>query len=284
MIPESMNFYWSGRMCWMRWLTLWSFRKLNPSWEMNVYFPAIPHNERPWKTPETDDSAYQGHDYAENLDNLQVNRRTWDCPVSGLGAAQGSDVFQWWILHTSGGWCSDMDILWLRPFAAVHEKAKAGDAVFCLESGHLAVGLLGSSKKCRLFSDLYDDSLHNSEVTYQSFGTDLLYAHISDSVRFGRHTPGVRAVNEYVRKYSDLSVITLLSQTVYPYDWRKIPKIFHCKEPVPTGVVGIHWFGGSEIVSPFVLTLGPDTWRDARNTFTECLTYLHAPWGKSHDH
>ena len=40
MIPRRISFFWHGRMSWMRFLTLQTFRRHNPDWEIHLYHPA----------------------------------------------------------------------------------------------------------------------------------------------------------------------------------------------------------------------------------------------------
>ena len=73
-IPRKISFFWTGRMSWLRYLTLWSFRKLNPTWQVNLYYTEGPVAKRNWSLKTTDsDHAYGGPDYFSKLDALDIN-------------------------------------------------------------------------------------------------------------------------------------------------------------------------------------------------------------------
>ena len=179
-----------------------------------------------------------------------------------------------------------MDILWVSPFTLTHNKVAEYDVVLCLESGFLAIGLVGAAQESSLVCDVYRRALSGRKKdNYQSYGTDLLYQHsrsVSRKVmRRARQQPGIAALGAFRDGYPGLEITTISDQTVYPYDWRNIAKIFHRRRPLPPASVGVHWFGGSDIVRPYIDSMNPDTWEQKNNTFTDCLKRIGCPLSKN---
>jgi len=56
MIPKRMFFYWSGNdLSWMRYMTLYSFRKMNPNWEIILYLSDNVNKIKTWNSGEEQD-------------------------------------------------------------------------------------------------------------------------------------------------------------------------------------------------------------------------------------
>jgi len=181
------------------------------------------------------------------------------------------------MLREEGGWYADMDILWLRPFTPIHNSIAGSDAVFCLEVGYMAIGLLAGSKECSLFRGLYElASGVDNRNDYQGYGAHLIYSHAGMLPTSYKNSapPGSAAMKLLVAKYPSLNIALLPENLVYPYDWRKFPQFFKRRCPVPS-TIGVHWFGGNKITKPFIRTVGPDNWRGFNNTFTACLERLN---------
>ncbi len=273
-IPRCMSFFWSGRLSWIRYLTLETFRRWNPDWQMRLYVPDVTLGSRQWRTPERDDTGYHGTGYGGCLKALGIEAVSYLPPVDGVAPAQASDLAAWSVLATEGGWYADMDILWLGPMDGVAAKVAQADAVFCLESGMLAVGLLAGRPRCEIFQTILRTAVASPRIDqYQNFGTDAAYRTFRPPGR-SRETIGTRTVAEIRRRYRQLRVDVLPDVTVYPWDWRQIDEIFERDNPPPAGAVGIHWFGGSAVAQEWIRRLVPDNWQQFSNTFTACLRQL----------
>jgi hypothetical protein len=267
-MPKRISFFWHGRMSWLRWLTLKTFRMHNPDWEINVYSSRKGCGERNWKTPEVDDSQYEGEDWCERLDELGVLRKRFHIPVRDAAPAQASDIFQWNILSTEGGFYADMDILWIKPMDEVLDRVTRSDAVFCLETGLLAIGFLAANNKCPVFRDALN-AMPSTPNGYQCYGTELLYKAFPS--KRGNEPIGIRTVNEIRRRYPSLKIDILPDSVVYPFNWEQVDKIFLQDLPCPEDSYGIHWFGGSAMALKYGKLLTPITWKSHKNTIANAM-------------
>lgn len=252
-IPRRMSFFWTGPMSWLRNMTLRTFVRHNPGWEVRLYFSEAPPALKTWKSDMDDDHEYTGLDYQAKVPQAVIRYPAvlpW--PMS---AAQACDWFQWRLLATDGGWFSDMDIIWIRPMDAVIKEAKTADAVFCLESGMMAIGLVGAKPGCKLFNDLaMSQEVEKRACDYQYYGTDWVYRFAGIRPPLDPKTcPGEQALRRLRQHYSNTGpgfnqvIADLPSQTVYPLGWRQIDQLWKADRPVDPRAIGLHWFGGHRL-------------------------------------
>lgn len=229
---------------------------------------------RHWISKADDDNSYRGLDYWERLHpSIQVHTF---CPPIQMAAAQMCDLFQWELLSTVGGIYADMDILWLKPMDDVLTDFLDSDIVLCLESGFLAIGLVGASPNCPLFQCVAKGArrIIKSNTNYQHYGTSLLYC-LFGIIRRGRAIPNVKPVIEHIKNnYPDLCLVMMPNNSIYPFDWRYTNKIFDGSNPVPDDRLGLHWFGGCAVSNRWNDLLTEDNWTEHKNTFTDCLRKL----------
>ena len=269
-IPKRISLFWYGRMSWLRYMTLYSLRKLNPGWQVHLYtVPDKYITGKTWTSPEQDDCEYNGPDYRQHIPDLGIHCHTWEPPFNKLARAHACNLFQWWLLGTHGGFYCDMDVLWVKPLRAIHWKTRNCDAVFCLEDGMLAIGLVAASPDCQLFRDAYDLGKTIKPGRYQCYGTELLYW--LASTRIHDDSPGYRALQSLQIKYPNLAFHELADSVVYPYDWRCIDQIFEANNLINLRSYGIHWFGGVEIAQEWANKLTPENWYTFPNTLARYL-------------
>lgn len=260
-LPKRMSFFWTGCMSWMRYLTLQSFRKYHPDWEIRLYTPVLDGSSQQWSTQESADITYSGLDYGTRLDALDIRQYVWRCPVRQTAAAQACDLFEWEMLGTIGGFYADMDILWLQSIEPLRKSVGATDALFCPEKTSLAIGFFAAVPNCRLFQDVYREAKQAGQLTnYQGYGVDTFYR--LTGVR------GLQVIPRLRNMYSDLELKDVACTTVYPFDWQEIHHIFERKLIVSKDTYGIHWFGGSQIAQDWLNELTPQNCARYENTFT----------------
>src|SRR5690606_28717819 len=110
-IPKIAHFYWGNKqMPFMRYLSLYSFSKLNPDWEIKLHVPTLrkEHLDVTWKTHEHrggDHSIFEFTDYTNRvseLDNLSVIEHDF-VDKNCLNEVFKSDILRWMLLGTCGG-------------------------------------------------------------------------------------------------------------------------------------------------------------------------------------
>ena len=92
MINKTMTFFWSGeKLSWLRYMTLYSFRKLNPDWVMELHLSKPIHNlDKKWSTREVQDNfssiSKDSIDKIYDLDDMV----TGDALFAATGVTSGS--------------------------------------------------------------------------------------------------------------------------------------------------------------------------------------------------
>lgn len=247
MIPKRMSFFWASEtMSWLRYMTLKSFRHFHPDWEMVLYrAPAV--WKKTWDSYETQDcDVYHGPDYTAWIDSLDIEFIDWKPPIDELAAAHASDICEWEILSTVGGFYADMDILWVKPLD--YEKLCNSDVVFCFSDGFAAIGFFGATPDNPLFATIRSTALSGYEAgKYQNTGAEAIYR-LGGIANWGAvHDCGLISFRKLALKYKNLKFTRMKDCTVYPFDYSTIKSIFNEENPVPEDCHGIHWFGGSRV-------------------------------------
>ena len=236
-------------MSFLHYLTVVSFHKYNPDWEIYVYvFNADKKIDDDITNPKYAD--FKGKDYWPDLINLgYVQLRSLEFDRPWIHSILISDIWRREILYEDGGVYSDFDMLWLRPMEDLANVDCLGDpdnfegtvSFHELTHGFHNVSNIISERHSRFLKCLIDES-RNISAPYgdQSFGTDLL----------NRMFPDWQFV-----VYGFPRMLALPYETFYPYSTFKMKKLFVDNDLSPLeskNVLGIHWFNGNPISKEFI--------------------------------
>jgi len=252
-IPKIMNFYWDGsKMSYLQYLTLVSFHKFNPDWEVNIYEPTIKFDKKTWHTNEQK-MEYIGEDYypkVRSLDYVKIIKFNF----GSIGVTENipevfkSDLLRWHLLDTVGGGWSDMDVLYIKPLNSLNLEGtmlrgdiKSTNTVIVFDGFHHIIGFYLSKPNTGFFKTIFDVSKHSLNPSeYQSVGSRLLM----------RMYPNM---NSLLKKHQNLNISNLPMDVVYSYDDSKINVLFNTTDDslITNRTVGIHWYNGSNISKEF---------------------------------
>ena len=240
-----MSFFWGDTpMAYARFHTLASFRKHNPEWEMVLYTAPYVSGSA-WDTTERQDfDSYEGEDWREHLDELDVRVIQWDPPVAATPNQQ-ADICRWQVL-AEGGMFADMDIAFFRPMTSLHTDALMSGSAFTCVDGVLSLGLTGSAGT-KLCTDAYHHSiLMSARGDYQCAGVDVLYDMALGDKAWA--TVGHPDWN-YIHSHDTLAALDATYGGVV-----NIPKSWvhpaHFAFPfknvtMPPDSIGVHWYAGA---------------------------------------
>jgi len=255
MIPKIIHLYWGGApLSYLRYLTIYSLRKLNPDYEINLHIPKVPFTgEKPWITTENS-KYYNGKDYLNVAKDI-CNVREIDFVdigfVNDIHEVIKSDVFRNYIIHKEGGFFTDTDILFFKP---IPDFGKDCDNLICATSGLFAIGFIGGERGSIFHEDLLQRQIKKARKglnNYQDFGNQLLLNDSSESIE-----------NEYP------NTISFFAPLVYPFEWTGINKIFLNTVEIHPEAIGIHWYGGSSTAYEYEHLLTEESIRNYKNTLT----------------
>lgn len=263
MIPKKIHFYWSGNtLSWMRYMTLFSFWKLNPDWTMKLYLEKNKHKTKEWSTPETQDYFnFCGENWFSKIYDIPRLEVIHTNQYNRFSPVQASDIFSWDILSTEGGFYSDMDILYIRPMKDMPDTICLADVVLSyIRNGAHAIGFMGSGGHNKLFQDAKQLALKMRESNkYQSAGNKVLAALHKQSKKWIKY--------KYIIHYLD-------PNTIYRWKDYEVSQIFSDHEKPPEPTIGIHWFGGHSISQKYNNLLNRNNFREYVNVFSKCCNEI----------
>lgn len=241
MIPKVMNFFWSGdKMSWLRHLSLITFKKFNPSWNIRLFLQTSKIKHIPWSDKAQQDfSTYSGINYLDKL-HSEIEVVYWSDPkTADLDPVHQSDIFRWKLLSEAGGFYADTDILFIRPFN-LYDRLVRTDLVTCFYDGYFSIGFLGGSPNNCFYADVLKraETLLSAE-SYESAGIPVIHRLIGADLKSNSDTV---LLSKLKKKYHQLKVFHCPKTTVYPFSLKQtFESVFL---DVPQETIGIHWFAG----------------------------------------
>lgn len=252
-IPRIMNFYWDGsKMSYLQYLTIISFHKFNPYWQINIYEPTVKYGVKTWNGSEQK-MEYNGEDYYPKLKNLDyVNIIKFDFSTIGvnenISEVFKSDLLRWYLLDTVGGGWSDMDILYLKSLnelklegTMLRGDIKSTNTVIVFDGFHHIIGFYLTKPNNGFFKNIFEHAKNNLNPNeYQSVGSRLLM----------RMYPNTQQI---LNIHPNLDVSNLPMNFIYPYNDSKINMLFNSEDEslITDKTIGIHWYNGSNISKEF---------------------------------
>ena len=277
-IPKVAHFYWGGnKMSYMRYMTLYSFKKMNPDWSVKLYVPKEVNNSRTWRDSvhQTDTADYlSSKDYFNEAKNLPIKIVKVDFPsqIKKLGEAQRSDFLRWRLLYKEGGLWSDMDIVYHRPISNIYinngSEADIDNTISIIPEIHNShqIGFYLSSPKNRMFKELCMLSSTKTDVTlYQDLGCYLLNRHLG--------------TQEQINTKFDIVTSNLKQSVVYKSDHQNLEQVythdnFQEKYLSDEETIGIHWYGGAEVSQKYNNLINHDTVYNINNTLCSAIKHV----------
>lgn len=250
MLMKDIYFYWGNEeMSFMRYMTLYSFCKLNKDWTVYLVVNNLPSTRILSNTVEKQDKTeYLGKDYSSYLQDLDINyiyftEDMLDLPkdiVYSMSDIHIKDLLNWKILSEGKGAVADMDILFTSPLTPfINNDTDIGLICFSNfpQKDYIPVSFMYSSKKTEFFTDTYKRALRMYDPSvYESCGT-LCIEEKNITAIIAKYT------NCVVQHFSDGMIFPLTS-----YEWSKgISMLYEgdFTSNLYKNSAGIHWYGGA---------------------------------------
>ena len=248
-IPKILHLYWDrSPMAWLQTLTVTTFHKLNPDWEINVYLPKQNYFGKAKYIPD-----YTGKDYfylLEELDyikiiSIDVQKYGIDSDIHNI---LRSDIFRYNVLYDIGGVWSDFDVIWLRPIVDINSCKSVGlvptremGASVCryktIEDFH-NIGILISRKGHPMYEFLIDQTTsiqgknqNRDFLTHQAFGVEMLNSLWP-------------SLNDTIAQFTD--VVGIPYSVFYPYSVLNLGQLYVETDlsVISKNTLCVHWFNG----------------------------------------
>jgi hypothetical protein len=252
-IPQVAHFYWGGGpLSYLRFLSVSSFKKQNPGWQVIVHMPAVSSS-----APTTWANSIK-QDFCDQLDRLDVIVVSHDFDSYGFTnqahEVHKSDFLRWRLLNKQGGLWSDIDIFYTNPINNLKENtvenSEVNVALCPLKPPHKhTVGFMLASKDNAFYQYISQLAATNyNKDVYQCMGSDLINGGFPTLESFGQQFPS----NKFV--FLDKKcVYTITSKTIELF-YQSTNKKHNSSE-----IIGYHWFGGHPRSQEFENDLNPET-------------------------
>lgn len=269
MIPKRAFMFWGNKtMSWLRYMTLYSFCKLNPDWKIELYLSLEDDEptEKYWVEPNQQDFfSFSGKDYFDRVEDLPIEVRRYMFPITKLrgsvGPSHRSNFFKWQQLAEGGGVYIDMDILFTRPMSSFYDQLNGVTDALCHDGLYFAIGFMASSGSSPFFEEVFvSASKRTNPLKYQSAGVFSIMSIFGD---------GPNAMKRIEARYPARRFLNIPMNIVYPWRWNQSEKFFNeLHTELPPKTIGIHWFagGGNAQIANSLLT--EENFRDYPSTFT----------------
>jgi hypothetical protein len=245
-IPKILHVYWGGRnLSFLRYLTVTTFMRHNPDWEIRFYYPTHPTINTSWFTPENK-HAEPKTNFVEKLMQLPITKIPVDFTQYGfsndLSEVHKSDILRIHLLSTVGGLWSDMDIFYFKPMSWFYLNDKKNSHIetfYCnREYGH-SIGFLMASEGNKFFGILAGTLKDNYNAHYyQTFGAMMFNKYFRAEGNIEAYTPAINIAMDVVYSHVAGNTAQLLEPNRTPnFTYRSI---------------GIHWYGGDEVWKNFL--------------------------------
>jgi hypothetical protein len=256
-IPKVAHFYWGGGpLSYLRFLSVQSFKKQNPEWQVKVHQPVI----NSWAPGTWVNNVKQ--DFRSQLGLLDITIVSHDFDSYGFSnqahEVHKSDFLRWRLLAEEGGLWSDIDIFYTKPMSCLEENtpqhSKIDVALCPLKPPHKhTVGFMLASKDNAFYNYISELSQqHYNKEVYQCMGSDLINSRFESFESFGQQFPGNQFI--FLNKKSVYAITSKTIESFYQPVDSALKKKFNSPQ-----MIGYHWFGGHPRSQDFENTLQPDT-------------------------
>lgn len=239
------HFYWGGgALSYLQHLSVVSFKKHNPDWEVNLWMPKVSKLVAPtWESEEHVD-RYTGKDFLEatkKLCNVKlVDFQEWEADT--LHEVQKSDFIRWKVLYDYGGVWSDLDILYIKPLHKLLEQDF--DATICYDGFHHFIGFFVAKPKQPIYKDIFEEARERVKAPfsndYQFLGSRML-----KSMYFG-----IMTINKV---YPDSKILNLPVSLLYSYTADDVSEMLFGKvDRTNENIIGLHWYNGHPLAKKYL--------------------------------
>jgi hypothetical protein len=264
-IPKILHCYWGSHMLsYLRWFTLFSFRKYNPNWTIKFYYPKKIYEGGPvWNQGYA--SNVEGENYFKKISEIR-NIMMVELDLDYMPDVFRSDMLRLQLLGEEGGFWSDMDIIY---FKSLEESClntfckKDVDTIISYNKlkRHYSIGFLGACTYNPFFKYLYTKSLNvvNKEGEYQHLGISLWDKYFK--------TP-----EDILIKFPQLNIINIEMWFTYFINSFEIDKMLdRCLPFSDNRTIGLHFYGGHPRLTWWESNITPNNLNQFNNTLVNTI-------------
>jgi hypothetical protein len=244
-IKKVCHTYWGGgKLPYLRYLTVKTFMRLNPDWQVILWYPSVPFRGKSWGIEkgykELDQNLLK--DYLPDLMALPITKVPVDfnkLKFRNITAeVHKADYIRINTLYLYGGLWTDMDILYFKPMAdmaANVPKNRNKEVFVCISDYGHSTGFNLATEKSKFFETLLNNlAINFKRNEYQCWGPDIF--------------------NKYFKRLESIpKSVNLEMDVVYAHDCHHAKELITNVTPRFTeNSIGCHWYAGNSIWGDFL--------------------------------
>lgn len=243
LVPKIAYVYWGAEILpFLRYMTLYSFRRYNPDWKIVLYVPQKANKNYNWPD-NVNKGNLVGKDYFDQAKQLIDEIRILDMEVFGLSndlpEVTKSDYLRLHLLANEHGVWMDMDIIFFYPLEYAFLQTEHKVYICCQPNlpgtpPYHSIGLLMSAPNNNSWGNLlFYAKQHIMDYNYQAIGSP------------------------FYKKYLDETAIEICNfsnNIIYPIRWPdKIwnPVFSVSSLELKPESIGVHWYAGHKTSAEF---------------------------------
>ena len=256
-------------MSYLRFLTIKTFRKWNPDWEIRFYHPKTVYTGgKVWNQGFAE--SVTGIDYKNRIseiENVKIIEIDFDkSEIGHIPDVFRSDILRLKWLGSEGGLWSDMDIIYFRPmdemcFNTPHNQEIDTVISYNTVRTHYSIGFLIGCRCNGFYSYLYNHALNHKKQDgeYQHLGITLWHKCFP--------------LPEHIRNaFPNLTIYDIQMWLTYSINSFEIRKILQENVQLPDSrTIGLHWYGGHPDCVKWESTVTEDNYHLFNNTLTSTI-------------
>lgn len=242
-VPSILHVYWGGTaLVYMSYLTVYTFMKLNPDWQVIVWYPEKPYKGKSWgNTGREMIDPRRCKDYFPDLLNLPVTKMPVNFSELGfsdnIAEVHKADYIRIHSLALYGGVWSDMDIMYFKPITELKVNVPANkdkETYVCIGPYGHSTGFNMATEGSKFFNSLTEKiNREYKSSNYQCWGPDLF--------------------NKYYRTLDLIpNAVNIGMEAVYAHNCHQVSELLNGGKARFNGYsIGCHWYAGNSLWGSF---------------------------------
>ena len=276
-IPKISHWYWGNpTLPYLRYLTIYSFHKFNPDWEIRFYYPKKYFKTNTWKTFEQK-YEFKGKDYYPELKKLPIEFIEFDMKNIGvsndISEVYKAGFFRQYYLSTIGGLGADMDMIFFKSINDLTINKEENKDTTNITSVHPKknpayrhnVSFMLSAPNNNYYAYILEKAKRKlNKKDYQSIGTHLI------NIEF----PTLKSIE---KKFKNLKVTDVTIESIYAYDAYVIPNIYNTGDMsrYTKNSIALHWYAGHSLAEKYINEVTHLNYKEYNNVLCKTIRKVY---------
>jgi len=264
-IPKILHLYWgrNKKLSFMKFLTPYSFAKLNPDWRIVVHYQEYPNADEADVGSEQKSYSYKHEDWFYRLieiDNLELRMAEFDqdkYDIEKVPELFRNDLYRIQIMQSIGGFWSDFDVLFVRPMYHLDINKPENENTDTVTCSHYSMNktafLGGAPGEPNFYSGLYN--IYNK---YRKRGIDVVERQAYGESMFNDYFAYTEINKKAIKADIGVDVSNIAMSVIYPVLKNKVEHLYGKDFKIRNDTIGFHWYSGDPKTSKYENEINED--------------------------